>query len=279
MIVAAHQPAYLPWLGYLHKIAGCDVFVLVDDVQYEAQNFQNRNRVKVNNGVAWLTVPLVHGPREERVSDKLIQNQASPKEHWQRRTWQTLLTHYRRSPHFARYADDLEEVYARPWERLLDLDVHLLQLCLRWLGISRPIVRASSLDTRGDRTDRIASFCQRLGADVYLSGRGGSTQYLDIKTMDAAGVRVQWQDFQHPTYAQRYPSLGFIRNLSVIDLILNCGPDSRAILLGDDGSERAPPSAGGSGRAAPRSAREVSGEEALRPGRGHAGAGLRRPPR
>jgi hypothetical protein len=255
MIVAAHQPAYLPWLGYLDKIARADVFVLVDDCQYEAQNFQNRNRVKVNNGVAWVTVPLEHGPRDERVCDKRIHDRASPKEHWQRRTWMTLLTHYRRAPHFARYAEELEDVYSREWELLVDLDLHLLQLMLRWLGISRPIVRTSTLGIEGQRTERIVEFCRRLGADAYLSGTGGSRQYLDIERMNAAGVRVEWQEFRHPVYPQRYASLGFMRNLSAIDLILNCGAESRAVLLGVDAGGQLEPSAataaaagGGGGR-------------------------------
>lgn len=240
MIVAAHQPAYLPWLGYLDKIARADVFVLVDDVQYEAQNFQNRNRVKVNNGVAWLTVPLIHGPQSDRVCDKRIANHASLKEHWQRRTWLTLVTHYRRAPHFARYADELEDIYTRPWQSLVDLDVHLLQAMLGWFGISRPIVRSSSLQVTGQKTDRILELCRRAGAKVYLSGRGASVDYLEVEKLDAAGIRVAWQDFRHPVYPQRYPALGFIRNLSALDLILNCGPESRAILLGADG-ERIPP--------------------------------------
>ena len=84
MILAAHQPAYLPWLGYLHKLACCDVFVIVDDVQYEAQNFQNRNRLKINNGVAWVTVPLEHGPQGDRICDKVISYRQSPREAWQR---------------------------------------------------------------------------------------------------------------------------------------------------------------------------------------------------
>jgi hypothetical protein len=247
MIVAAHQPAYLPWLGYLDKVARCDVFVLVDDVQYEAQNFQNRNRVKVNNGVAWLTVPLAHGPQSDRVCDKLIANQSSLKEHWQRRTWMTLVTHYRRAPHFARYADELEEVYTRTWSSLVELDVHLLELFMRWLGVTRPIVRASSLGVEGQKTDHILAFCKRVGADTYLSGSGGSATYLDVQKMQSNGVKVVWQRFAHPVYPQRYPSLGFIRNLSTIDLLLNCGPDSRRLLLGEgaraEAAERAPSSA------------------------------------
>ena len=243
LTIAAHQPAYLPWLGYLAKVAACDRFVVMDDLQYEAQNFQNRNRVKVNNGVVWLTVPLVAGRRDERICDKRINNQASPKEHWQRRSWQTLKTHYGRAPCFERYATELEEVYTRRWERLVDLDLHILQLFLRWFGISRPLVLSSTLGLEGQRTDRLVDLCRRVGASVYLSGSGGSVGYLEEEKFTAAGLRVTWQKFRHPVYPQRYT--GFAPNLSALDMILNCGPQSGELLLGQQiapGSPGSPPS-------------------------------------
>jgi hypothetical protein len=232
MIVAAHQPAYLPWLGYLHKIACADVFVVLDDVQYEAQNFQNRNRVKINNGVAWLTVPLEHGPQDELICDKRISYRQSPREAWQGRTFRTLRTHYGRAPHFARYQDDLMELFTRRWERLLDLDMHVLQMALRWLGINRPVVRTSTMAITGPRTTRIIDICKAVGADTYLSGTGGSAGYLELGQMSDAGIRVRWQEFHHPVYRQRYPHLGFVPNLAFLDLVLNCGPESRELLLG-----------------------------------------------
>jgi hypothetical protein len=238
MIIAGHQPAYLPWLGYFDKMARCDVFVISDDLQYEPKNFQNRNRIKVNNGASWLTVPVAHAPESARICDIVVSDGAGARG-WQQRTWATLRTHYRRAPHFARYADALEDVYARPWRRLVDLDLHLTQLIVGWLGISPTLVRASSLDLQGHKADRIIDTCRRLGADTYLSGSGGSKGYLDVEAMRRAGVRVAWQQFDHPIYPQRYPALGFIPSLSALDLILNCGPASRAILLGAGAPARA----------------------------------------
>ncbi len=232
MIVAAHQPHCLPWLGYLHKIARADVFVVMDDLQFEAQNYQNRNRIKVNNGTTWITVPLVKGPQAEPICDKRIANSENPKEHWQRRGWLTLTTHYRKAPHWAAYAGELEEIFTRRWESLLELDMHVLRTMLRWFDIRTPIVMGSSLKLEGQRTARIVDMCKKVGADVYLSGKGGSTGYLEMDLFDRAGVRVAWQEFEHPVYAQLYPALGFIKNLAAVDLVLNAGPASRDTLLG-----------------------------------------------
>ncbi|MBK9037099.1 MAG: WbqC family protein [Myxococcales bacterium] len=230
MIVAAHQPAYLPWLGYLDKVAQADVFVIMDDLQFEAGNFQHRNKLKLNHGPAWVTVPLERGPQHERICDKRIANGGSPREHWARRTWLTIETHYRKSPHFARYRDELADVYARPWRALADLDGHLFDLARRWLGVTRPVLRASSLELVGAKTERIIDLCRKVGARAYLSGRGGSVDYLDVDALRAAGIAVVWQRFTHPVYPQRYPELGFASHLGFLDLILNCGPDAAAIL-------------------------------------------------
>jgi len=231
MILAAHQPAYLPWLGYLDKMAKADVFVVMDDLQYEKENFQNRNRVKLNNGSGWLTVPVERGSQLDTIDAKRIQNGGSPKEHWQRRTWQTLKTHYGKAPYFARYADELENVYTRPWDRLVDLDLHMLDLARRWFDIGVPVLQSSSLSLHGQKTQLIIDMCKKVGATVYLSGRGGSTGYLDVDAMRRAGIAVMWQQFTHPIYPQRYPQLGFIPNLAFLDLLLNCGPESRDIAL------------------------------------------------
>jgi hypothetical protein len=231
MMVAAHQPAYLPWLGYLDKVAKADLFVVMDDLQYEAQNFQNRNRVKLNNGAAWLTVPLERGHQSDRICDKRIRNDSgNPKEQWQRKSWVTIETHYRRARFFESYAAELAEVYRRPWERLVDLDLHILEMARRWLGITTPVVLASSLQLEGVRSERILDMCRKVGAKVYLSGAGASTGYLDVELFRQSGVGVAWQSFRHPDYPQLYPQLGFVPNLGFIDLVLNCGPEARSLV-------------------------------------------------
>jgi len=232
MIVAAHQPLYLPWLGFFDKVAKCDRFVLMDDLQFTSQNYQNRNRVKVNNGTTWLTVPLVHRRRDERICDKEIMNRSSRRHHWQRRSWRTLTIHYGKARYFDHYAEALEQAYTRQWTRLLDLDTHLLTLMLGWLGIKTDIILASTLGLRGQRSDRILDMCTRLSATTYLSGAGGSREYLDVEKFNQAGIGISWQQFNHPTYPQRYPEIGFLRYLSALDLLLNCGPTSADLLLG-----------------------------------------------
>ena len=230
MIVAAHQPHYLPWLGYLAKIAAADLFVVMDDLQYEEQNFQNRNRVKCNHGPIWLTVPLVHGAQHDRICDKRIANERSPRQHWQRRHFETLRIHYQGAPYWRDYEPELRDVYTRRWDRLIDLDLHMLELHLRWFDIRKPVLRASSLGLGGQKTDRVGALCRAVEATTYLSGGGGSRSYLDVAQLGRAGVVVEWHAFAHPRHPQRYPGLGFTSHLAALDLLLNCGPRSRDVI-------------------------------------------------
>jgi hypothetical protein len=232
MIVAAHQPHFLPWLGYMHKIASADLFVVMDDLQFEAQNFQNRNRVKVNNGTTWLTVPLVRGSQTDRICDKRIAAVESPKEDWRRRAWLTLTTHYGKAPYFRLYAEELERILFATYESLLALDTAILRQFMSWLRITTKVVFASTLSLDGQKTSRIVHMCQRVGASTYLSGAGGSKDYLEEERFRHAKIKLEYQGFVHPTYPQRYSALGFIKNLATLDLLLNCGPASTGILLG-----------------------------------------------
>jgi len=137
-----------------------DLFVVMDDLQYEAQNFQNRNRMKLNHGPQWLTVPLERGPQDERILDKRIVNRGSPKEHWQRKTWHTLQIHYGSTPFWKLYQPELEDLFTRPWDRLVELQMHILRLHLRWFEIYTPVLRASTqrLLGRGLSDDAPAAF-------------------------------------------------------------------------------------------------------------------------
>jgi hypothetical protein len=234
MIVAAHQPHFLPWLGYLHKIAHADLFVVMDDLQFEAQNFQNRNRIKVNNGATWLTVPLERGSQKDRICDKRIANVTSAKEDWRRKSALTLRNHYGKAPHFSDYAPEVERTLGLEHSSLLELNLKLLSLLLRWFGIPTPVVLASTLGLEGQKSSRIVCMCKKVGATAYLSGSGGSKDYLELSSFEREGIRVDFQSFSHPVYPQRYPALGFIPNLAALDLLLNCGKDSAQILLGSD---------------------------------------------
>jgi hypothetical protein len=153
MIVSIHQPCYLPWLGYLQRMAQADVFVLLDHVQFERANYQNRTRVLVDGEPRWLTVPVVQRSQKESVLDKEIDNRLEGPRHWGRVHAATLRHAYRAAPYANLYLPALKEILEARWERLVDLDYAMLDVLRDAFGIRTPLVKSSELDVVGMRAD------------------------------------------------------------------------------------------------------------------------------
>lgn len=234
MIVAAHQPTFMPWLGFFDRMQRADLFVIVDHVQFERQNFQNRTQIKTSEGARWITVPVLQRSREEKVIEKIIDNQAQGKHRWGRKAQLTLQYSYQAAPFYKYYAAELKGILDGRWEKLVDLNIALLELCRRSLSIETPVLRSSDLPIRGAKSDMVLSLCRAVGADTYLAGMGGSREYLDVEAFKRAGVKVVFQDFQHPRYPQ-VPSGEFAAGLSAVDLLFNCGPQARSIMRKEQG--------------------------------------------
>jgi hypothetical protein len=225
-MVAIHQPHYLPWLRYFEKIARSDVFIVLDDVQYEKNGFQNRSRIKDAQGWMYLTVP-VRKPTQRSIIEVEIDDRTN----WRAKHRRALEMAYRKAPHFERYWPELASIYDCAWDRLAALNREMLSLFLRQLGIATPIVYSSELPTQGRATERLTALCHAVGAETYLTGTYAAETYLDPAVLHSAGIRLALQAWRPPTYRQLYPSAGFIPDLAIVDLLFNEGPRAREILL------------------------------------------------
>lgn len=224
MILTAHQPTYLPWCGLFDKIAQADTYVSVDTVQYMPKEWQNRNRIKTPQGPIWLTVPVHRkGHREKPLSEIRIDYHTP----WQRRHLRAIEMSYGKAPYFDRYIGHLREIYGWRWDTLCRLNEHMLQWFLDELGIRVSFRRASERDLRGTKSELVLDMCRAFGATTYIFG-GEGRNYADVAAFRAAGVEPVFQQYAHP----EYPQIGgpFVSHLSVLDLLMNCGPDSLNII-------------------------------------------------
>ena len=136
MILTAHQPVYLPWLGLFHKIAISDMFVLLDEVQFEKNGWMNRNKIKTKNESLLLTVPvLLKNYREIKSSEICINNSTN----WQRKHLSSIQMNYSQSPFFDDYIGFFEEVYSKKWNFLNELNEYMLNWFLNKLEIKTKI--------------------------------------------------------------------------------------------------------------------------------------------
>jgi hypothetical protein len=237
MIVAIHQPHYLPWLGYLHRMAQVDAFVLLDHVQFERRNYQNRTMVRMNGEARWLTVPVMQRSQKERIVEKEVDNRLEGSKWWSSVHFATLRHAYGNAPFFAAYAPQLKKLFEARYERLVDLNQAGLDLLRDAFGIRTPLIRSSELDVEGARGDLILNICRAVRADTLMVGFGGSRGYLDTDAFARAGVAITQHQFHHPEYPQvgmtGEKAAPFVRGLSAVDMLFNCGPRSAEMLLGD----------------------------------------------
>lgn len=220
-VAAIHQPNYLPWLGYFHKIKSADIFVFLDTVDYQSGNafsVTNRARIKGANGAVLLTVPVSGKTASRRIQDVCVDS-STP---WARRHLRSIELSYRRAPYFRPVFEVLEPVLSSLPVSLADLNSRLIIGVSRYLGLSARLVSASSLGIETvDRNQRLIEVCQKVGATAYLSGQGGR-KYNDEALFLQHGIRLGYRSFVHPEYPQLYGN--FVAGLSVIDAIFNCGP-------------------------------------------------------
>lgn len=225
-IVGIHQPNFLPWLGYFYKIANCDVFVLLDNVQYTKNSFINRNRIKTANGPLWLTVPVkVRGRFGQSIKDVEINNKID----WKKKHLRTLKMNYKKAEFFEEIYKSIKEIYLdKEWVSLCEFNVELLTLVIKMLGIRKKIIKSSELNVKGEGAQLLINIVKKIGGDVYLSGFGGA-KYQEENLFEETGVKLRYYHFEYPIYPQLWNN--FIPNLSIIDLLFNRDKESIKLKL------------------------------------------------
>lgn len=229
MILVGHQPEYLPYIGFFAKAARADKFIFVDHIQFLKKSFQNRNKVRVapgSEGWAWLTVPIITASKRfQKINEVEIDNSTR----WNEKHWKTILLNYKNTPFFSVYKDFFEDLYAKKWIRLVDLNEEIIRFLFKAFGINIPVFSSSEYNFKGAKTDLLIEMCQELKAGTYLSGIGAKAAgYVEEDKFKARGLNHIFSDFKHPVYGQAFKP--FISGLSALDLLFNCGEDSKGII-------------------------------------------------
>jgi hypothetical protein len=223
VIVAVHQPHYLPWTGYFDKIDLADVFVVLDTVQFEKNGWQNRNRIRTPEGFMWLTVPVVH-----RFGLTIAETEIDCRIPWARKHRASLAAVYGKAPRYREVSGWLDEVYARQWDRLAPLTVGMLDHFLSVLGIGTRVLLASDMgELPSEPNERLAAIVKRLGGDTYLAG-SGAAGYFRGEPFAREGIRVVVQEYEPEAYPQMFGE--FVPGLSIVDLLLNCGDEALGVI-------------------------------------------------
>lgn len=230
--IAILQPNYIPWKGVFDLISRVDVFVFYDDVQFTAKDWRSRNRIRTAQGDIWLTVPvLTRGLRDQRICDAVI----DPLSNWQTKHYKALKANYQKARYFKEYEYLLEEIYvANKWAKIADLNVFATKLLARAMGISAEWHRSSDLRQSGGKNgERAINLCKVLGCDSFINGPSARA-FMDASLFHEHGIELDYISYSYPEYEQLHRP--FVHEVTVLDLIFNCGPNSRALVCMDKGA-------------------------------------------
>jgi len=225
MILSINQPAYLPWLGYFHRINISDTFVFFDTVQFEKNSFTNRNKIKMPSGPLWLTVPVkLRDHFNKQIKDIELADQK-----WQKNHWMAIELNYKKTRYWDEYAPKIKPIYEKEYRTISDICYEQLILLLDLLDIKTKIIRSSELkEFESKKRQLVLDICREINAKVYVSGALGKN-YLDKSEFNEADIKLYFQDYKHPVYGQRWGE--FVPYMSVIDLLFNEGPNSKNIIM------------------------------------------------
>jgi len=171
MMIAIHQPNFLPWLPFFSKMQSVDKFVIMGQCQFEKNGYQNRffyrdswNTLSVHRGMGPIVEKKYVRPHEDWVNIKRKLHDKS-----------TLLSKF----------DSCIS------ENLFETNVSMILSIARQLEIQTEIVVDEPCDLKS--SERLISICRQFGAEKYLAGSGGKN-YMDIEKFEKAGIQVFFQE-------------------------------------------------------------------------------------
>ena len=216
MIISIHQPNYLPYPGFFHKVSHSDVLIVQDVTKFD-ERFSNRNKIISSTEWTWLTVPIKKNHKDYLLKDVQIFNDLK----WNKVHRKKLESAYNKSNFFNKYNTDLNLILEQKWEMLLELNMAIIKKIFDWLKIKTKIVYESELGIEGEATNRLINICKAVNADVYLSGDMGH-DYLNEELFKQNEIELKYQNYTPKQYNQIL-SREFIPNLSIIDMLSNIG--------------------------------------------------------
>jgi hypothetical protein len=222
MRVGLIQSNYIPWRGYFDFISDVDLFIIHDDIQYTKRDWRNRNTIKTSHGKKWITVPVKYTHIDQLIKDTPIDYT----QEWLSSHIRRFTEFYKSTPFFTDAIYFLESYENIKFNSISDLNRQLLIDISEYLNIKTPIEVSWHYSLHGSKTDRIIELLQKTDATIYLSGSNADC-YLDKKQFIENNIQLEYKTYSYASYTQ--PWGDFIGDVTILDLIANCGQNSRKL--------------------------------------------------
>ena len=225
-VVSAHQPNYLPWLGYFHKMTYSDVFVFLDDVQYTPKTYTTRCFIRQGQQKVRLSVPASLPRWDAAIREVRIDTATFASRHIE-----SFRHAYGRCHAFDTVMEKLRPTYEVGETSLAEFNIRLITAIAEMIGLGPRFVRQSEFGIGSSKNQLLIDLTRAVDGDIFASGIGAKTYIEGSETAYVtAGARLAYQNFIHPTYCQRKSP--FLDGCSILDLVFNHLADANEILTG-----------------------------------------------
>lgn len=225
MNLAIMQPYFFPYIGYFQLVKSVDLFILYDDVNYIKQGWINRNRILVNGEVQYLTLQLLGASSFKKINQVETNFSVLKIE-------KTIEMAYLRAPFFDEIMPTISEVLRFENKNLAEFVSNSVARISSLLGIGTQFKVSSDLgigeNLKGQ--DRILEICRQMKARRYINPIGGVNLYSRDDFLQI-GVDLAFINAGQIQYRQNIDT--FYPNLSIVDVLMNCGQEKTSDLLGN----------------------------------------------
>ena len=219
--VAIIQSNYIPWRGYFDIIGYVDEFIIYDDMQYTKRDWRNRNKVKTNNGLKWISIPVkVKGKYFQKIRETEVSTQS-----WGSSHWKTIEHSYSKADFFSEISEKLKPLYERRYKTISDINESFIRAICDYLNIETLITHSWDYDLHEGKSERLASLVNQAKGTCYVSGPAARS-YLDCNIFNQNNLEIEWFDIsKYKPYSQLWGE--YEGEASVIDLLFNHGKDAK----------------------------------------------------
>ncbi len=223
--VAIMQPTYLPWAGYFGLMMASDIFIFLDNVQFEKRGWQQRNQIKTLKGNLFLTVPVKTKNRYKQFINEVEVDNSTD---FKKNHFKTIKLNYNKTDFFKQYELELKEIYDKKYDKLVTLNYELIYWIKEKLNIKTKLIKSSDFEKQGNKDELIANLVEKVDSKNYLFTEGSKNYILDSKIFEYKKIKLTKFNFNIEVYKQQYEN--FLPYMSIVDLLFNLGEKSQAYI-------------------------------------------------
>lgn len=223
--VAILQSNYIPWKGYFDILNLADEFIIYDHVQYTKHDWRNRNRIKTQGGIKWLTIPVSVKSINQQIRDTKISDTR-----WNIKHWKTISQSYAKTKYFQEYKAYFENLYLTAKEMYLsDINYRFITAINKLLGIETTLTWSTEYNLIPGKTEALIELCKQARGNVYISGPTAKN-YIKEELFVQNNIEIHWMDYSnYPEYFQPFPP--FDHFVSIVDMIFNEGMSAKKFMM------------------------------------------------